>query len=1067
VANIPKSYCGLSGSTPTASRPRQAMGEFLAGPIQTVLDMSSDTYNKIKNESLQALKFTWHIVERLERLGVPEAAKINNYLKQQRAYREKMLRYAETVIGPMVRMRGVSKEAAAKLDEIGAIATIAEINPFNSKSRYAADNKELDAAVAKLNLDKVEIDNVKMSKTEAWDLLNAELKQADAIFEKDWKAQNGAKPIPPEILPSATLKSLFDSYQYFRRQLLRGIIQSLKDRAGEGNLRDSQVSPELFETIEKTKDEFTKANNDAYLKLLRSGRYIVNTYEVSGTDPDTGEPQLAVAESKFFESRAEARRYAQDQEKVMGKELVKAFKKSNIEQLLYTPGGRAPVNAFFNKIRPALAAIKPTSTPGTANYDQEVRMIDNLREKVHEASLLLFPETAIRRDLVAKRKGTEGFMRDMLKVYSVMADRYSNQISQLQYSGALSRDLTELRAIVEEKDTTRFASRDDQDEAVELSTELTRRVMRIQQAPTLGDKLANDINQLGFLWYLGLNPASAMVNLFQVPGVALPWLSARFTGQWNNLTELTRAYKTLSKFGTSYVTKGTASERLDQLKTLNQSELNQLFGPEAIKKGTALSVDDVRMLVELDQLGALRSGMQIYDIGSIANMGGAYPGSFSHAMYLSQKAAGFMFQKAELVNREVTALAAYRLARSKPMIGKDKPMTHEEAIKFAEQAVEKSQGAYAADQAGRVFMNPAIRTILMFKKFPAHMATIYIRMFQDIFGKLDPNLTPEQQKNIRRIARRQFGGMMGASAIMSGVVGMPFYYIIRDVMNVVFGDEDEPYSFDLEFRNFLIDNYGNVVGNGMYRGFLGIAGADIGSRISYESSFLLGGTEKLPFIGGMMGLRDIKQGKDAQETVRNAMVESLGAGAGIVDGVIRGYDMMEKGEVMRGIEAATPAFIRNPLKAVRFSNEGVLTSRGDPIIEDISTAEIMIQALGLTPQRLSSQYKINNQIKDIEQEILQRRMSLMDQYAKADRERDREETSEIMKEIQEFNKRNPYRGVAITSGTIRKSLAKRESISAETERGIFIAKGLRPKFVAYKNVEDLLREPESLEDDED
>jgi hypothetical protein len=1068
VANIPKSYCGLSGSTPTASRPRQAVGEFLAGPIQTVLDMSSDAYNKIKNESLQALKFTWHIVERLEQLGVPQAAKINEYLKRQRAYREKMMRYAETVIGPMVRMRGVSKEAAAKLDEIGAIATIAEINPFNSKSRYAADNKDLDPAVAKLNLDKVEIDNVKMSKTEAWDLLNAELKQADAIFEKDWKAQNGAKPIPPEIMPSANLKSLFDSYQYFRRQLLRGIIQSLKDRAGEGNLRDSQVSPELFETIEKTKNEFAKANNDAYLKLMRSGRYVVNTYEVSGTDPDTGEPQLAVAESKFFESRAEARKYAQAQEQAVGRGLVKAFKKSNIEQLLYTPGGRAPVNAFFDKIKPALAAIKPVSTPGSATYDQEVEMIDNLREKVHQASLLLFPETSIRRDLVAKRKGTEGFMRDMLKVYSAMADRYSNQISQLQYSGAMSRDLTDLSNIVEEKgeeNKQRFRTRDEQDEAIELATELTRRVMRVQQAPTLGDQIANNINQIGFLWYLGLNPASAMVNMLQVPGVALPWLSARFTGQISNLTELTRAYKTLTKFGASYLTEGTASERLDQLKTLNQSELNQFFGPEAVKKGTALSVEEVQMMVELDQLGALRSGMQIYDIGSIANMGGAYPGSFSHAMYLFQKYAGVAFQKAELVNRESTALAAYRLARSKPMIGKDKPMSHEEAIKFAEQAVEKSQGAYASDQAGRIFMNPAIRTILMFKKFPAHMATIYIRMFQEMFGNLDPNLTPEQQKNIRRIARRQFTGMMGMSALMSGVVGMPFYYIIRDVMNTLFGDEDEPYSFDKDLREFLIDNFGNTVGNMMFRGSLGVAGADIGSRVSYESSFLLGGTEKLPFIGGVLGLRDIKQGKNAQETVRNAMVESLGAGAGIVDGAFRGYDKMEKGDVFGGIEAAAPAFIRNPMKAYRFATEGVLTARGDPIIEDITTREIIFQALGLTPQRLSSQYKINNQIKDMEQEILQRRMSLMDQYAKAVRERNRDEASEIMEEIREFNKRNPYKGVAISPSTIKKSLAKRESVSEETQRGIFIAKGLRPKFAPYQKIEDLLIEQDLLDED--
>ena len=1058
MAKIPKSYCKLSANTPTSSRPRQALGEMLGGPIQTILDMSSDSYNKIKNEYLNALKFTWHLVERLDKLGLPQAARINEMLKRQRAYREKMMRYAETVIGPMVRMNAVSKEAAAKLDEIGSIATIAEVNPFNSKSRYAADNTDLTEDIRKLNLDKVEIDNVKMSKTDAWELLNKELAQADAIFERDWKAKNKNKPVPTEILPSSNLKNLFDSYQYFRRQLLRGIIQARKDREGEGHLKDSQVSPKLFEEIERTKNEFARANNDAYLKLMRSGKYVVNTYDVIGTDEETGESELAVGESKFFESRTEARRYADQQRRLVGNDFVKAFKKSNIEELMYTPGGRAPVNAFFNKIKPAIESIQPVSKdPTSKEYKQEMEMIKNLQEKVQQASLLLFPENSIRRDLVAKRKGTEGFIRDSLKVYTSMADRYANQISQLQYSGAISRELTDLQTEVEGKGSKKFASIDEQDEAVDLANELVQRVMKVESAPTFGDRFANEVNQLGFLWYLGLNPASALVNLLQVPGVALPWLSARFEGQVSNLTELTRAYKTLTGMRSGYLTQGTISERIDELVTLDQGQLNQIFGPEAVKKGAALTVDEVQMLKELDDVGALRSGMQIYDINSIANIGGAYPGSAGHGWFLFQKFSGVAFQKAELINREVTALAAYRLARKKAMIGQTKPMTNEEAVKFAEQAVEKSQGAYAADQAPRPFMNPAVRVIFMFKKFPAHMATIYIKMFQEMFGKLDPNLTPEQAKNVRRVARRQFTLMMMSSAMMSGIVGMPFYYVIRDVMNTLFGDEDDPYSFDLELRQALIDNFGDFVGNSMYRGWLGVAGADIGSRVSYESSFLLGGTEKLPFIGGVLGLRDIKSGKTTQETVRNAMVESLGAGAGIVDGVFRGYDLIKQGKIDRGIEAMTPAFLRNPLKAYRYANEGVLTARGDPIIEDITATEIMLQALGLTPQRLSSQYKINNQIKDIEQQILERRMSLMDQYARALRDKDYNTLADVQEQIGDFNQVNPYKGVAITPDSIRRSIAKRESISEETKKGIFIAKGLRPKLREEMEIEDTLK----------
>jgi aspartate/methionine/tyrosine aminotransferase len=186
----------------------------------------------------------------------------------------------------------------------------------------------------------------------------------------------------------------------------------------------------------------------------------------------------------------------------------------------------------------------------------------------------------------------------------------------------------------------------------------------------------------------------------------------------------------------------------------------------------------------------------------------------------------------------------------------------------------------------------------------------------------------------------------------------------------------------------------------------------------------------------------------------NALGEAAGAGFGIVTGVARGYEKMKKGDVYEGIEAMTPAFIRNPMKAGRYATEGALTARGDPIIEDITTGEVIGQMFGFSPQRLSSQYKINNQIKDIEQAVLKRRNSLMDSYAKAVREKDRDTQNEIRDEIREFNKANPGKGLAITQETIRRSLKKRESISKETEKGIFITKGVRPRISEYKDVEE-------------
>ena len=995
---MPKFACNLTGNTPSVMRPMQAVGEILETPVRAVKDMTTDRVADLR-ERVQALKFTWVIAEALEKLGFKQGAKINDYLKRQRSFREKMRRESEDVIHELTSLNRRNPKAAERSYEIMMLASGVEVNPFMPKARYEGKT------------DLVEIDGQKMTQADAWDLINEDI---NALRQMDARAP-------------AAMEKVFNSFQSYRRKLLRSIIQTYKDRAGEGNLRDDEVSRKTFEQIQRTKDQFINADNDAYITFLRTGNYVVNVYKPVGTD-EQGRPQYEVQESQFFESKSEAQQFAESQKKLVDDpELVQQFKKTDLEKYMYGMGNRGAVNAFFDKLKPELEALKPVLDPTDPGYEAEVARIESFKDKLHNMSLLLYPETAVRKQLVAKRRGTAGYMGDVLKVYAIMSDRYASQISQLQYNGAIDAELVSLNNAIRDKKLAPTT----QERAVNLSNELAARVLAVESAPTFGSRFANAANQMGFLWFLGLNPSSAVVNILQVPGVTLPWLSARFEGQVDNLKELTKAYVTIGKLKGKYFTEGTLSERIDDLVKLDSKKLKEEFG---------LTKDEVQMLKELDNMGSLRSGMQIYDINSIADMGGAYPGSASHAWYNFNKASGYMFQKAELINREVSALAAYRLARKKAMIGKKGTLSHEEAIKFADQAVEKSQGAYAEDQAPRIFMNPAVRVMLMFKKFPAHMATIYIQMFKDIFG---PNVDP----TVRRIARRQFTGMMAMTGLMAGVAGMPLYYIIRDTMNLAFGDEDEPYNFDYELRKALIEQLGPQAGNMIFRGVLGESGMDIGSRISYESSFLLGGTDNIPFIGGVLGLRDIKQGDTAQETMQNAMVEALGAGAGIVTGIFRGYDKIKNGDVYEGIEAMSPAFLRNPMKAGRFATEGALTARGDPIIEDITTMEVIKQALGFTPQRLSSQYKINQQIKDMEQKILDRRQSLLNQYTKAVREKDRATQKEVMNEIREFNKLNPGKAMPITPDTIKRSLAKRESLSRETEKGIFVAPRLRPLLV--------------------
>ncbi len=994
-----------NGSIPTPARSRMAAVEIIGTPFKAAKGFTTDAIADAKETIANKLKFTWVLADNLKKLGITEGETISMALERMRATEEAIMRYAEKqVIEPFDNLYQTNPEAAKAIDDIGNLASSLEINPFDPT------NGEKYKSVTDL----VEIDGVKMTKYDAY----LEIRNSLARLRN---MKNGKEAVQ-------VYKNLLDAYQYYRRQLLEGMIKAIKDRTGEGKLADNETSPELFDYISKTRSAFADAaQNEGYLPFFRKGKYVVNVI----TPPATEDAAPEVAESQFFESKSEARAYAQSlRDRGVPSDQINEFKRTDFEKFLYGMTGRGPINAFFDKLKPQLDALKPDPSLPASAYAAEEARIQQFKDKIHEMSLALFPETSVRKNLVASRKGTEGYMRDTLKVFANMSDRYATQIARVKYSGEIDYAFSQVREKIKR------LSPDDNEKASNITEELLDRVYRINSMPGLMDKYANYANQLGFTWFLGLNPASALVNITQVPVVTMPFLGARYNAA-SAITEITRAYSTVAKFD-NYFTNGTISERLDDLVLLDE---------KALKDGYGMTRDEVLMLRELDLLGRLRSGMQIYDVNSVAARGGAYQGSVSNYIHNFQKASGYMFQKAELINREVTALAAYRLARKKASRGSDKPMSFEDAWKFAGKAIEQTQGAYAREQAPSIFLNPAMRVALMFKKFPMHMAAVYVRMFKDMY---DSNLDPAE----RSVARRQFTGMMGVMGIMAGVTGMPFYYILRDTMNMLLGDEDDPYSFDLEFRKFLIEQLGEQAGNMMYRGVLGESGLDVGSRISYEASYLLGGTEQLPFIGGILGLRDVRRGDTAEDAFKNIMVEMLGAGAGIVTGIFRGYEDIKKGDVLRGIERMSPSFIRNPMKAGRFATEGVLTSRGDPIIEDITTRELIFQALGLTPQRLSSQYMINNQIKDLEAEIKTRRQSLMDQYFKAKNAGDTDLMQEIRFEMDQFNQANPQKGLRITPDTLRRSEKKRQSISKETRAGIYMPESTRRRLQEYEEVRD-------------
>ena len=118
---------------------------------------------------------------------------------------------------------------------------------------------------------------------------------------------------------------------------------------------------------------------------------------------------------------------------------------------------------------------------------------------------------------------------------------------------------------------------------------------------------------------------------------------------------------------------------------------------------------------------------------------------------------------------------------------------------------------------------------------------------------------------------------------------------------------------------------------------------------------------------------------------------------------------------------------------------------GDPLVNDIDGLELLGQALGFTPARISDQYDQNNALKRIEQRILKRRRFLMDQFSLAVRMEDDDRREEVLQDMAIWNEKNSE--VAITADALMRSLKMRAQARDKSLSGIQLNKKLRARLL--------------------
>ncbi|WP_104019135.1 PLxRFG domain-containing protein [Roseovarius nitratireducens] len=493
---------------------------------------------------------------------------------------------------------------------------------------------------------------------------------------------------------------------------------------------------------------------------------------------------------------------------------------------------------------------------------------------------------------------------------------------------------------------------------------------------------ASGITSLAFVWYLGATPAAAMVNMTQTTVMGVPLMRAAFQG-----TSIGEIGKQLGKASMDFVQGRGSADNSPRLTEDEKAALD-----EAYRRGT------------IDKT-------QAHELASVAETGIEYSGTREKIM----RFFSYMFHKAEVFNREVTFLASYRLAR-------DKGLMQEKAIDRAASLTWKIHFDYQGSSRAR-FMQPDFARVLLI--FRQHSVNLLYRLFRDTQQTFEGKTEAD-----RREAKAQLVGITLSMMAHAGITGTWGYGLITMLLSMFFpGDDDD---IDEWLHDALLLE-GNGMGTAAWNYTMGMALKGVPGHVTGVALSERIGMPNLWFRGPFYDM-------EAADTLQHYVHEALGPAASILFSMGRGIQQVSEGNVWRGAESMVPKMANDLSQGFRYGLNGVQNSNGDPILEDVSPYQAIVQAVGFTPAQLAERYDDMSRMRDMERQIEQERSSLHREAGDAVMD-GKGLPRHVLKKIRAFNKAHPT--FPITGDTLRRSMKSRKRWSEGVAGGININPRLR------------------------
>lgn len=419
------------------------------------------------------------------------------------------------------------------------------------------------------------------------------------------------------------------------------------------------------------------------------------------------------------------------------------------------------------------------------------------------------------------------------------------------------------------------------------------------------------IKGMVFLFTIGLNPSSILVERLQPLFTLAPYLTEQGAG-------LAGAYKLMGK----------AYKQVWNLKMENgrvaglSPELNA-----ALERATQDRIIDFGIYQELAhdtdvQIANLRNigpGNPVVDKLTMATKPVYWLTNLARTWYTNQTTVG----------NKVAFLASYELAKSKGM-------NPEQAYSFAATATRTSMfgGGQAARPIG-MFNNAgkfygAVGAMYTLQHYTASTIGTMYRMAMDGFTKMRREGMTEKQVRDTRKAFTQMFVMQFAAA---GAMGLPGVGFALSALEQLFPDLQAKANLREGLASLGGDDQelGEVISDSLLNGFmtksLGLGAIDMSSRFS---------------LGNFLGM-DSQKGLD--------LANLGGPTVGVLSNFAKAVQKMSQGDFAEGAALAAPTAFKNAIRL--WHNDGVVRDPEGRMVYSPSEFEKMASLVGLRPKRMS------------------------------------------------------------------------------------------------------------------